>query len=75
MITDERQHEAKATTIQVVYYDQINNIDFVSGRRSRRGGRGVTGTVNGYNLRGVPRLDSCSFAMNGESAEQMLDGH
>ncbi|XP_043211785.1 uncharacterized protein LOC122376141 [Amphibalanus amphitrite] len=28
MITDERQHEAKATTIQVVYYDQVNNIDF-----------------------------------------------
>ena len=45
MITDERQLEAKATTIQVVYYDQVNNIDFVSSRRAERshgrGGRGV----------------------------------
>ena len=37
MITEERQLEAKATTIQVVYYDQVNNIDFVSCRRASRG--------------------------------------
>ncbi|XP_037081577.1 rho GTPase-activating protein 20-like [Pollicipes pollicipes] len=28
MITDERENEAKAINIQVVYYDQVNNIDF-----------------------------------------------
>ena len=39
MITDERQHEAKATTIQVVYYDQVNNIDFVSDGCAKPGGR------------------------------------